>query len=77
VAIWANPVKLGPAEAAQDVAASVLAATPDPVAGRNRAAAGSPRRQSNSGVQAGLVLTAVLLGIALARRRRAIHRTAG
>jgi hypothetical protein len=77
VAIWANPVKLSPAEAAQDVAASVLAATPDPVAGRNRAAAGSPRKQGNSGVQAGLVLTAVLLGIALARRRRAIHRTAG
>ena len=76
VAIWANtPVKLSPAEAAQDIAASVLAAAPDPVAGRNRASVSSPRRQGNSGVQAGLVLTAVLLGIALARRRRAIHHT--
>jgi hypothetical protein len=75
VAIWANPIKLNPAEAAHDVAASVLAATPDPVAGRTRTSAGSQRKKGNSGVQAGLVLTAVLLGIALTRRRQAIHRT--
>ena len=44
VAIRANPINLTPAEAAQDVAASVLAATPDPVARRKRARGGSTPR---------------------------------
>jgi hypothetical protein len=74
VAIWANPVKLSPAETAQDVAASVLAATPNPVVGRKRAPAGPRRGQNNFELKVGLALTAVLLGLALSRRR-ATHRT--
>jgi hypothetical protein len=74
VAIWANPIKPSPAEAAHDVAASVLAATPDPVAGRKRAPAYSRRGQNNFELKVGLALTAVLLGLAVSRRR-AIHRT--
>ncbi len=78
VAIRANPINLSPAEAAQDVAASILAATPDPVAGRRtRASAGARRGRNKFPLQAGLALSAVLLGIAVTRRRQAMRHTAG
>jgi hypothetical protein len=75
VAIRANPINLSPAEAAQDVAASVLAATSSPVAStaRRRPAAGARRGQNKLPLQAGVALTAVLLGIALSRRRQAMR----
>lgn len=78
VAIRANPINLSPAEAAQDVAASVLAATSSPVAGasRRRSATGSRHGKNNFPLQAGLALTALLLGVAMARRRQAVHHTA-
>lgn len=70
VAIRANPINLSPAEAAQDVAASVLAATSSPVGSRRRSSSG---RGNNVPMKAGLALTAVLLGIAMTRRRQATH----
>ncbi|HEY0301410.1 MAG TPA: hypothetical protein VGC36_08770 [Rhizomicrobium sp.] len=78
VAVRANPINLSPAEAAQDVAASVLAATSSPLAGaaRGRSRAGPRRAQGNLPVQAGVALGAVLLGIALSRRRQAMRPTA-
>lgn len=69
VAIRANPIDLTPAEMAQDVAASVLSATSAPVRKRRPG-------QSKFPLQAGLALSAVLLGIAVTRRRRAIHHAA-
>lgn len=78
VAIRANPINLSPAEAAQDVAASILAATPDPVARRRTRASAAARRGRNKfPLQAGLALSAVLLGIAVTRRRQAMRHTAG
>jgi hypothetical protein len=78
VAIRANPINLSPAEAAQDVAASVLAATSSPVAStaRRRSPAGARRGPNKLPLQAGVALTAVLLGIALSRRRQAMRHTA-
>jgi hypothetical protein len=77
VAIRANPINLSPAEAAQDVAASVLAATSSPIAGasRRRTQTRSRRGQSNFPLQAGVALTAVLLGLAMTRRRQAMRHT--
>ncbi|MBR1126258.1 phage holin family protein [Bradyrhizobium lablabi] len=75
VAIRANPIDLSPAEAVQDVAASVLAATSSPVS-RSRSARGSRHGKNNFPLQAGVALTAVLLGVAMARRRQAMHHTA-
>jgi hypothetical protein len=75
VAIRANPLNLTPAEAAQDVAASVLAATSSPVAATTRRRP-SPRArhgQNKFPLQAGLALTAVLLGLAVTRRRQAMR----
>ena len=66
VAIRANPIDLSPAEMAQDVAASVLSATSSPVRKRRSG-------QSNFPLQAGIVLSALLLGIAVTKRRRALH----
>lgn len=67
VAIKANPIKLDPAETAQDTAASVLRAPSAP---------GRPRRQAqdlygNRNIQIGMLVTATLLGWAAARRRQA------
>jgi Putative Actinobacterial Holin-X, holin superfamily III len=78
VAIRAHPINLTPAEAAREAAASVLAATSAPIAGadRLRAPAGPHRRQNNVGLQAGIALAAVLLGLAAARRRQTMRRTA-
>jgi hypothetical protein len=78
VAIRANPINLSPAEAAQDVAASVLAATSAPVTGtaRRRSPAGARHGQNKFPLQAGLALTAVLLGLAVTRRRQAMRHTA-
>jgi hypothetical protein len=73
VAIRANPIDLSPAEMAQDVAASVLSATSSPV-GKRRS--GARHGQSKFPLQAGLALSAILLGIAVTRRRRAMHHTA-
>ena len=79
VAIRANPIDPSPAEAAQDVAASVLAATsaqsraqPYVACRRERA-----RERTISRLQAGVALTALLLGVALSRRRQAMRHTAG
>jgi Putative Actinobacterial Holin-X, holin superfamily III len=77
VAIRANPINLSPAEAAQDVAASVLAATSAPAAAaRRRSPAGARRGQNKFPFQAGVALAAVLLGIALSRRRQAMRHAA-
>jgi len=72
VAIRANPIDLSPAEMAQDVAASVLSATPSPL---RRRPAGARHGQSKFPLQAGLALSAVLLGIAVTRRRQAMRHT--
>jgi Putative Actinobacterial Holin-X, holin superfamily III len=77
VAIKSNPVKSDPIEAARDTAEAVLLARPAP-APRSRprppraAAFGTTR--DNRNVQAGLILTATLLGWA-ALRRRQVRRT--
>jgi hypothetical protein len=78
VAIRSHPINLSPAEAARDVAASVLAATPAPSGGADRrgAPAEPPSRESHFGVPAGIALAAVLIGLAAARRRQAERRTA-
>ena len=71
VAIKAHPFKPDPAGAATDVAASILAAPSAPVTGAGGRRARSTRGRNNVGLQAGLVLTAVLLGLAAVRRRQA------
>ena len=76
VAIRANPINLTSAEMAQDVAASVLAATPDPVGRRKRALAAAHNRQNKFPVRVGLALAAVLLGLAVTRRRQAMRHMA-
>jgi putative superfamily III holin-X len=77
VALRANPIGLSPAEAAQDVAASVLAATSSPIGSVSHSRSrGSRHGKSNFPLQAGLALTALLLGIAMARRRQPMHHTA-
>ena len=78
MAIRANPINLSPAEAAQDVAASVLAATSSPVAStaRRRTRRERVADRINSRCRPDVALTAVLLGIAVTRRRQAMRHTA-
>ena len=71
VAIKARPLKSDPAGAVTDAATSILAASSAPVTGAGGRGARSTRRRNNAGLPAGLVLTAVLLGLAAARRRQA------
>jgi hypothetical protein len=69
VAIRANPIKPDQVEAVRDTAASILMAPSAPPR-RGR------RRGADRNVQVGLVLTATLLGWAMARRRQQSRRTA-
>jgi hypothetical protein len=70
-AIKANPLKLDPTDAGKDAAAEVLMASPVPP----RRPAVRPRRGRNGrNMQIGLVLTAALVGLAAARRRRPSRR---
>lgn len=77
VAIKSSPVKSDQIEAARDTAEGILLAPSMPASGNN----GRPPRASiramrdNRNVQAGLILTATLLGWA-ALRRRQVRRTA-
>jgi hypothetical protein len=66
VAIKASPVKPDQIEAVRDTAAAILLAPSAPVGRRRRAQRGSDNRH----IQAGLIVTATLLGWALARRRQ-------
>ncbi len=70
VAIRANPIKPDQVEAVRDTAASILMAPSAPPPSRP-APPGADRN-----VQVGLVLTATLLGWAMARRRQQSRRTA-
>jgi hypothetical protein len=69
VAIKANPIMPDQAEAVRDTAASILMAPSAPPR-RGR------RRGADRNMQVGLVLTATLLGWAMARRRQQSRRTA-
>jgi hypothetical protein len=76
VAIKANPVKPDQIEAVRDTAAAILMAPSAPVLRVNRAAP-KPRSRparNNRDMQAGLILTATLLGWAATRRRRQARR---
>jgi hypothetical protein len=65
VAIKANPVKPDQIEAVRDTAAAILRARSAPAGGSHRR-----RRPVSRNTQAGLIVTATLLGWALARRRQ-------
>jgi hypothetical protein len=73
VAIKSNPIQPDQVEAVRDTAAAILAAPSAPIANANRR-----RRQARPRpvrdfrhMQAGIALTAILLGLAATRRRRA------
>jgi hypothetical protein len=68
VAIKANPVKPDQIEAVRDTAAAILMAPSAPVEATHRR-----RRPVSRNTQAGLILTATLLGWALVRRRQTRH----
>jgi hypothetical protein len=69
VAIKANPVKPDQIEAVRDTAAAILLAPSSPVGDTRRARL--PRSgHDNRRIQAGLILTATLLGWAMIRRRQ-------
>jgi hypothetical protein len=72
VAIKSNPLKPNQIEAARDTAASVLLAPAAPPRSGSRHA--RPGR-SNRNIQAGLIVTATLLGWAFARRRSQARQT--
>jgi len=73
VAIKANPIQPGQAEAVRDTADSILMAPSAPVTHADRRR--RPRRD-NRNMQVGLVLTATLLGWVAARRRQQARRAA-
>lgn len=73
VALKASPVTPARIESAQDAAEAVLLAPSTPVPGNNRRPIRAAR--DNRNIQAGLILTATLLGWA-ALRRRQVRRTA-
>ena len=73
VALKAGPVKPARIESAQDTAEAVLLAPSTPVPGNDRRPIRAARDSRN--IQAGLILTATLLGWA-ALRRRQVRRTA-
>jgi hypothetical protein len=70
VAIKAHPVRPDQIEAARDTAAAILLAPAAPAKTRSR----QRRTNNNSGMRAGLILTATLLGWAAARRWRLAQR---
>jgi hypothetical protein len=72
VAIKANPVKPDQIEAVRDTASAILLAPSSPVrhAHRNRRMRSG---HANRRIQAGLIVTATLLGWALARRRQQVR----
>jgi hypothetical protein len=72
VAVKANPLKPDPIEAASTTAADVLLASssPAPQTNQRRPAARPRAGRDNRSIQAGLILTATLLGWAAVRRRR-------
>jgi hypothetical protein len=76
VAIKANPLKPDQIDAARDTAAAVLMAPSAPVTGVDRPPLKSRHRpaRNNRDLQAGLILTATLLGWAVTRRRRQARR---
>jgi hypothetical protein len=67
VAIKANPVQPDQIEAVRDTAEEILLAPSEPVSPDRRRRL---RRGRNGSMQAGLIVTATLLGLALARRRQ-------
>jgi hypothetical protein len=69
VAIKANPVKPDQIEAVRDTAAAILLAPSAPV-GHIHRRRGTRLGHDNRHIQAGLIVTAALLGWALARRRQ-------
>jgi hypothetical protein len=71
VAIKANPVKSDQIEAVRDTAAAILYAPSAPVGRAHRRATTG---RDNRPIQAGLIVTATLLGWALARRRQQARR---
>jgi hypothetical protein len=73
VAITAGPVNPAPIEQAHDTAEAVLMAPSTPLPGNSRRPLGATHDSRN--IQAGLILTATLLGWA-ALRRRQVRRTA-
>jgi len=76
VAIRSNPVKPDQIEAVRDTAAAILLAPSVPVERVNRAPPkpGFRPARNNRDMQAGLILTATLLGWAATRRRRQARR---
>jgi hypothetical protein len=75
VALKANPVKSDEIEAARDTAAAVLRAPSSPVrSDGRRPRPGVRTARDNRNIQAGLIVTATLLGWA-ALRRRQVRRT--
>ena len=75
VAIKSNPVNPDQMEAARDTTEAILLA-PAPRSNRRRPRAVNRAGRDNSNVQAGLILTATLLGWAAVRRRQQARRTA-
>jgi hypothetical protein len=75
VAIKANPVKPDQLEAVRDTAEAILLTPSAPVRPSHRRR--RPRPGGNGSVQVGLIMTATLLGLALARRRKQQARQAG
>jgi hypothetical protein len=77
VAIKANPIQPGQAEAVRDTATAILLAPSAPVtsANRKRRQTGSRPAQDNRAIHAGLILMATLLGWAATRRRQRARRT--
>ena len=69
VAIKANPVKPDQIEAVRDTASAILLAPSSPV-GRTRRGRLRRSDHDNRRIQAGLILTATLLGWAMIRRRQ-------
>jgi Putative Actinobacterial Holin-X, holin superfamily III len=76
VAIKANPLKVDQIDAARDTAAAILMAPSAPATGFSRQPLKSRPRsaRNNRDLQAGLILTATLLGWVVTRRRRQARR---
>jgi hypothetical protein len=75
VAVKANPMRPDQIEAASDTATAILRAPPSPVTRSRRPGRQSRSARNNRNLQAGLILTATLLGWAATRRRQQARRT--
>ena len=75
VAVKAHPLRSDPIAAARDTATAVLRAAPSPLTGARRPGRQSRSAQNNRNVQAGIIVTATLLGWAASRRRQQARRT--